>query len=265
VVLEGANQQSGGGMRKRGFTLVELLVVVGVIAILLAMLLPALQKARSSAIQVQCMSQQRQMMTGFFMYANANSNYLPPAMFQNKDDFLSGTLYWVAWWNRYQLGQYMGIKTRGKDYPPSTYNEGYVSRVDPGAALIFCPEYYREKLTQGSPINSDLGYGVNVYSVWPYSAKIMGYKLNTLRNPSNVIVMADVYRGITMDSFYATETGSNNYVYYRHSQNRNTVVSFGDGHTDVVGRSAKQSVYGYKTGLHQAFLTKQMFATASNR
>jgi prepilin-type N-terminal cleavage/methylation domain-containing protein/prepilin-type processing-associated H-X9-DG protein len=62
---------------KRGFTLVELLVVIGIIALLISVLLPALNKAREQAKRTQCLSNLRTMGQFINMYANANKGAVP--------------------------------------------------------------------------------------------------------------------------------------------------------------------------------------------
>ena len=63
--------------KQRNFTLIELLVVIAIIAILAAMLLPALSAARERARAADCISKLKQVSLGILNYANSNDDYLP--------------------------------------------------------------------------------------------------------------------------------------------------------------------------------------------
>ena len=80
--------------RRNAFTLVELLVVIGIIAVLMGILMPALNKAREASRIVQCGSNLRQIATAMLMYANANKGRLLPSAVEPGDTIYNKGLFW---------------------------------------------------------------------------------------------------------------------------------------------------------------------------
>src|SRR5256885_14796940 len=95
---------------KRGFTLVELLVVIGIIAVLIAVLLPALMGARRAAANVACKSNLRQIGLALRLYSTANKGVYPCSWIYPQTMTIAGKTYnneGVFWWLRLELDGYL--------------------------------------------------------------------------------------------------------------------------------------------------------------
>ena len=84
------NKQTRKACRRAGFTLIELLVVIAIIAILAALLLPALARAKASALRTQCLSQQKQIGLAVHMYGNDFQDFV---VYPNWGSYNPGWLY----------------------------------------------------------------------------------------------------------------------------------------------------------------------------
>ena len=80
--------------RRTGFTLVELLVVIGIIALLISILLPALNKAREHAQRTACLSNLHQIGTFIAMYTSSFRGELPLGWFSSDTQIQGNSLFW---------------------------------------------------------------------------------------------------------------------------------------------------------------------------
>jgi prepilin-type N-terminal cleavage/methylation domain-containing protein/prepilin-type processing-associated H-X9-DG protein len=141
----------------RAFTLVELLVVIGIIAILVAILLPALGRARQQAQTTACLSNLRQIGIAYLMYAGQNNGYLPYASFpswgrRSTDPVNMPVTHWYE-----ALSAQMGKKI---DYDPTTGDR----TTDYSRVIKNCPAWNIDLLgIPDTPSNDYLtGYGQNL-------------------------------------------------------------------------------------------------------
>jgi prepilin-type N-terminal cleavage/methylation domain-containing protein/prepilin-type processing-associated H-X9-DG protein len=112
---------------REAFTLIELLVVIAIIAILAAMLLPAVSRAKESAKKISCMNQMRQLGLSLQMYVNDSHDFFPPRVATNRWPAVLQDSY-----------QQLGILVCPSDLPnPMTYsNDANVADCSPRSYII---------------------------------------------------------------------------------------------------------------------------------
>ncbi len=222
----------------RAFTLVELLVVIGIIALLIGLLMPALSRAREAARRTQCLSNLRQLGLAMIHYANVNKGCLPAAASQNIDP--QTYCDWI-WWGNTPTGT------------PRDISQSAIAPYIGGfrAAVFYCPSDDVEHRVRLLPnFNGPYRYSYGMNSHMELN------RLTWIKNSSEKILLAEESELTIDDGLFAVDNAWPwyNLLATRHdrtpptSKDDNSVpwppnphlrgnAAFVDGHAEYVPRS----------------------------
>ena len=207
-------------MTVKNFTLIELLIVIAVIAILVSLLLPALNSAKTKARTIGCVNNQKQINTYLLNYVGDNSDYFPARLARYSGIKLSGYLW------RYYSSKSMGTgwgqeRCTKNDNPLEIPFKPFMCPGYPGFGQIATPD--------SNGWRSWSAYASNVFIIDDTSYGATYPRVNQVPHPSQAEILMDYY-GKTNSNATHNHSAGDSYVSanFPHSRRRN--VLFIDGH-----------------------------------
>jgi len=207
---------------KAGFTLVELLVVIGIITLLIGILLPALTKARKAANSVSCSSNMRQIGQVIAMYSGENKGFFPLQSNDSVDDPTTTTpprtvstydgamMRWFDAVAFFLKVNDLGLSMKARDPALAGVPADRAARFNRRMGLLWCPDdEMRERSAHWWPTSYAVPGTVNAYtrkvSVDPsvfipdsadtLSSRYSSNKITRIRRTSDVALLGETYNG----------------------------------------------------------------------